>query len=200
MAFCCIFVPNFLLQAAIRCEPALWESPAALTDGTPLSLRVIAATKEALRRGVCLGMPQADATQISGLRFQSRSALLEQTAHEALLDIGWSISPQIEDTAADTILLDVSRPRPSVPLPKAHRRMSDGTRAGLRFAATGCDCAQCGCRMACRARFYRHHRDRARRRGCISGALARGRSGCCPGNRGDAGALGNLYVRRSRAS
>jgi protein ImuB len=53
-------------------------------------------------------MPQADATQISGLRFYSRSALLEQTAHEALLDVGWSVSPQIEDTAADTILLDVS--------------------------------------------------------------------------------------------
>src|SRR5262249_19842338 len=29
-------------------------------------------------------------------------------AHAALLDLGWAISPRIEDTAADTIVIDVS--------------------------------------------------------------------------------------------
>ena len=30
-----------------------------------------------------------------------------KTAHAALLDIGWSVSPQIEDTAEDAIALDL---------------------------------------------------------------------------------------------
>jgi len=37
-----------------------------------------------------------------------RSPVLEKTAHAALMDLGWSVSPRVEDTAPDTIVLDLA--------------------------------------------------------------------------------------------
>jgi protein ImuB len=108
MPFSSIFVPNFMLQAVVRAEPALQKRAVALTDGNPLSRSIVAANDEALRQGIWLGMPHRNGTQIAGLEFRSRSQLLEETAHAALLDIGWSVSPRMEDTAPDTIILDLS--------------------------------------------------------------------------------------------
>lgn len=66
--------------------------------------------------------------------FTAGQRLLEQTAHEALLDIGWSVSPQIEDTAADTILLDISGLGHLFPSPKlvAERLTERALDCGLR--------------------------------------------------------------------
>jgi protein ImuB len=108
MAFASIFVPNFLLQAAVRAEPALRERGLALIDGNLSLARVVAIDETAAQTGIEMGMTKTDAEQFAGVEIRRRCLEQEKIAHAALLDIGWSISPRIEDTAQDAIVLDVS--------------------------------------------------------------------------------------------
>jgi len=108
MAFASIFVPNFSLQAVVRAEPALGERALALIEGNPPLCSVIAVNEKAARMGIEVGMTKTDAEQFVGAETRPRSPAQETTAHAALLDIGWSVSPRIEDTALDAIVLDLS--------------------------------------------------------------------------------------------
>jgi protein ImuB len=108
MAFASIFVPNFIWQAVVRAEPELRERALALIDGNPPFRKVVAMNEKAARAGIQLGMTKANAEQFTGIAIRARSRVLEKAAHAALLDIGWSISPRIEDTAEDAIALDVA--------------------------------------------------------------------------------------------
>jgi protein ImuB len=108
MAFASIFVPNFLLQAVVRTELALGDRALALIEGNPPLCRVVAASEQAARMGIEIGMTKTDAEQFPGAEIRSRSPAQEKVAHAALLDIGWSVSPRIEDTAQDAIVLDLS--------------------------------------------------------------------------------------------
>jgi protein ImuB len=108
MAFASIFVPNFPLQAVVRAEPALGERALALIEGDPPLCSVIAINEKAARMGIEIGMTKTDAEQFAGTEIRPRSPAQEKTAHAALLDIGWSVSPRIEDTAQDAIVLDLS--------------------------------------------------------------------------------------------
>lgn len=108
MAFACIYVPDFPVQAVVRAEPELRGSAVALLDGTPPLLRVVAANAAALAAGIEPGMTKANAAQFTGIALRPRSPALEKSAHAALLDLGWSVSPRLEDTAPDTILLDLA--------------------------------------------------------------------------------------------
>jgi protein ImuB len=108
MAFASIFVPNFMLQAVVRAEPALRERAMALIDGNPPLCNVVVVNEKAARAGVEIGMTKMNAAQFTGVEIRSRSRVQEKIAHDVLLDIGWSISPRIEDTAQDTIVLDIS--------------------------------------------------------------------------------------------
>jgi len=108
MAFASIFVPNFILQAVVRAEPELRECALALTDGNPPLCKVVTMDEKAARAGIQPGMTKANAEQFTGIAIRVRSQAEEKTAHAALLDIGWSISPRIEDTAEDAIALDVA--------------------------------------------------------------------------------------------
>jgi protein ImuB len=108
MRFASIFVPNFMLQAVIRTEPALRECAIALVDGNPPLCSVVAINEKAAQTGVELGMTKMNAAQFAGLQMRPRSQMQEKIAHAVLLDIGWSVSPRIEDTALDTIVLDLS--------------------------------------------------------------------------------------------
>lgn len=105
MRFACLYAPNFSLQAAWRGEPEMLERPAAVVDGTALCLRVITANEKARHAGVVTGMTQAAAAEISEIR--RRSEAQEQSAHAALLDCARAFSPRVEDTAIDTVLLDL---------------------------------------------------------------------------------------------
>jgi len=53
-------------------------------------------------------MLKTTVTQFLGVEIRMRSLALEKNTHAALLDLGWSISPRIEDTAADTIVVDAA--------------------------------------------------------------------------------------------
>jgi protein ImuB len=77
-------------------------------DGTPPLWSVVAANESALGAGIQLGMAKSQAAQFFAIEIRHRSQPQEKAAHAALLDLGWSISPRVEDTATDTILLDIA--------------------------------------------------------------------------------------------
>ena len=108
MAFCAIFVPNFLLQAVERCEPALRNRPLVLLDGSAPTFRVIAISEQARSLGVILGLTKAAAAEFVGVQIRLRCREQETAAHAALLDAAWSISPRVENTALDIVVLDLA--------------------------------------------------------------------------------------------
>lgn len=108
MAFASIFVPNFIWQAVVRAEPELSERALALIDGNPPLCKVVAINEKAACAGIQLGMTKTNVEQFADVAIRARSRAQEKTAHAALLDIGWSISPRIEDTAQDAIVLDAA--------------------------------------------------------------------------------------------
>src|SRR5271170_1821662 len=113
MAFAAIHVANFMVQAVLRAEVDLRdevgvrERAVALVDGTAPLIHVVAANDAAWRAGIQLGMAQTQA-QLCGVEIRRRSRAQEKAAHAALLDLGWSMSPRIEDHAQDTILADLA--------------------------------------------------------------------------------------------
>jgi protein ImuB len=68
---------------------------------------VIAANELAQRIGIELGMARTLAEEFENVMIRLRSRVQEKAAHAALLDLGWSVSPRVEDTAPDTIVLDL---------------------------------------------------------------------------------------------
>jgi protein ImuB len=108
MAFASIFVPHFMLQAVVRTDPALRECALVLIDGDPPSSSVVAVNERAAQMGIEPGMAKANAAQFAGVEIRPRSRTQEGIAHAALLDIGWSVSPRIEDAAEDAIVLDLA--------------------------------------------------------------------------------------------
>ncbi len=108
MAFASIYVPDFSIQAVVRAEPALRQQPVALIDGCPPLERVVAINEAAARAGLDLGMTKSQALQFRSIAIRLRSRVQEEAAHAALLDLGWSVSPRVEDTAADSIVADLT--------------------------------------------------------------------------------------------
>jgi len=132
MAFACIHIPDFLLQAAVRCDPVSRRPLAgdalrgprsyrggralALLQGEPPLCRVTAASAAAMRAGIEIGMAEAQARilgraqveQFAGVEIRRRSPEQKRNAHAALLDLGGSFSPHVEDTAPDSIVLDLA--------------------------------------------------------------------------------------------
>lgn len=106
MAFASIHVPEFPVQAVVRAEPELRGRPVALIEGNPPLCRIVAANISALSAGIELGMTKSQAADFPAVEIRPRSLALEKSAHAALLDLGWSVSPHLEDTSPDTILLD----------------------------------------------------------------------------------------------
>jgi len=108
MAFASIYVPQFMVQAVLRTEPQLRAGALALVDGTPPLVRVIDANDSAWRVGIQMGMAKSQVAQFLGVEIRNRSQSKEAAAHAALLDLGRSVSPRMENTAADTIVLDLA--------------------------------------------------------------------------------------------
>ena len=108
MSFAAIHIPDFIVQAVVRGEVALRERAVAIVEGTPPLWSVVAANRRAAQVGIELGMAKSQAAQFTGVEIRHRSPAQEKTTHEALLDLGWSVSPRVEDTAPDTIVLDLA--------------------------------------------------------------------------------------------
>ena len=105
--FAAIYIPDFLLQSVIRANPALGDAPLVLFGGSPPLWSVVAADPSAFAAGIQLGMTKAQVAQFLGVQICPRSEALEKSAHAALLDAAWSISPRVEDTAPDAVVLDL---------------------------------------------------------------------------------------------
>jgi protein ImuB len=108
MSFAAIHIPDFIVQALVRGELALRERAVAIVEGAPPLWSVGAANPRALQIGIELGMAKSQAAQFTAVEIRHRSPAQEKAAHEALLDLGWSISPRVEDTAPDTIVIDIA--------------------------------------------------------------------------------------------
>ena len=106
--FACIYIPNFAVAAALRAEPELQDRPLAIFEGKPPLEKLIAVNENAKGLGSAPGMTKAQAELCSELALRPRSSLLESSAHAALLDCAQSFSPCVEDSASDTLLLDLS--------------------------------------------------------------------------------------------
>ncbi|HEV2492525.1 MAG TPA: DNA polymerase Y family protein [Terriglobia bacterium] len=106
--YACIHVPDFPLQALARHEPALHSRLAAVVQGTPPLCAVIVANAPARALGVAPGMTRMEVAPLPSLEIRHRSSAEESSAHAALLDLGFSISPRVEDTARDTVVLDLA--------------------------------------------------------------------------------------------
>jgi protein ImuB len=108
MAFASIHVPDFLVQAVVRARAHLRFSAIALVDGVPPLVKVIAASPAALEAGIQIGMQKSQAEQFTAVEIYNRSPSSEKAAHDAMLDLGWSISPRVEDHAPHEIAVDLA--------------------------------------------------------------------------------------------
>jgi protein ImuB len=104
----CLHVPLFPLAARLRSEPELAGEIVAVFEGNGSAARVVAASRPARKAGLRAGMSMAQARGIlPALIARGRDPGSEASAHEALLETGWSLSPRVEDAAADLVFADV---------------------------------------------------------------------------------------------
>jgi protein ImuB len=108
MPFACIFVPDFPVEAVLRFEPELRAQAVAVLEGKPPLQKIFALNEKARRTGIDLGMTKLQVEACTYLALRSRSSAHETAAHAALLDCAHSFSPVVEDTAFDTLVLDLA--------------------------------------------------------------------------------------------
>src|SRR5215471_10528697 len=109
MLFGCIHAPDFLVQAALRRNPASFLSQAAaILDGPESLLKVIACNELARAAGVAIGMTKLQAESCSEVLLENRDREQEDSAQAALLDCGYRFSPRLESTAHGTVILDLT--------------------------------------------------------------------------------------------
>jgi len=115
--FAVLFIADFALHAVLRTESAPADRPAALFAGTGKKSVVLAATTSARATGVEPGMtaPQAVA-RCPDLVIRSPAPAAEAEALAALLAVGFTLGPLIEDTAPGVCTIDLkgaaARPEP----------------------------------------------------------------------------------------
>src|SRR5579872_462638 len=108
MPFACIFVPDFPVEAIVRLQPELREQAVAVLAGNPPLEKICALNEKARSAGIEPGMTKVEAELCPILAIRARSASAETAAHAALLDCAQSFSPIVEDTAGDTVVLDLA--------------------------------------------------------------------------------------------
>jgi protein ImuB len=77
-------------------------------EGKPPLQKVFALNEKARCAGIEAGMTKLQAEICPGLVLRCRSAQQESAAHAALLDCAQAFSPRVEDSAGDTVVLDIS--------------------------------------------------------------------------------------------
>ncbi len=106
--FACIFIPDFPVEAILRFEPELHARAVAVLTGRPPLEKVFALNEKARQAGVEVGATRMQLEAWKELALRTRSQSQEESAHAALLDCAQSFSPEVEDTAPDTILLNLA--------------------------------------------------------------------------------------------
>ena len=137
--YACVYIPDFSVQAVARGDPTLCRRAIAIVDGTAPLLRVVALNNLGRDAGIGLGMTTAQLAQFSSeaaavkVEVRRRSPAQEAAAHVALLDCAYTVSPRLEDAAADTVLLDLTGLERSLGSPEniAHRLGQQASGRGL---------------------------------------------------------------------
>ena len=122
--FACVYVPDFPVEAIVRAEPSLRSRAVAVLEGKPPLTRVVALNERARGIGLEIGMTKLQAAAFSEKAeagnpatqhrrndlavLRQRSPEQEGSAHMALLDVAHAFTPRVEDSAADTVLLDLA--------------------------------------------------------------------------------------------
>ena len=142
MAFACLFVPDFPVQAIVRLEPELREKAVLVLAGAAPLTRVFAANAAARALGVELGMTKVQAEALGEMTWRWRSPTQEATAHRALLDCAWTISPRVEtkfygekEPLPDAVVLDLAGCEKLFGSPEKIAGDLYRTAAGVGFAA-----------------------------------------------------------------
>ena len=107
MSFACIFVPDFPMEALLRTEPELRTQALAVLEGKAPLQKVFAVNENARRAGVSPGITKIQVEACPEIALRARVPLQETSAHSALLDCAQSFSPRVEDSAPETIVLDL---------------------------------------------------------------------------------------------
>jgi protein ImuB len=136
--YVCVYIPDFSVQAVARGDPTLRRRAVAIVDGTAPLLRVIALNEPARTAGIGLGMTAVQVAQLGSgaaakVEVRRRSPAQEVVTHAVLLDCAYTVSPRLEDTAADTVLLDLAGLGRALGSPEkiAHRLAQQGFGLGL---------------------------------------------------------------------
>jgi protein ImuB len=106
--FASIFIPHFPVQALVRNEPELTGQPIVVVDGTPPVLTVVEANAKARAAGIEMGMAKLKVEHFFHVIVRQRSHAQEASAHAALIDCAERFSPRVEDTALDTVVMDLT--------------------------------------------------------------------------------------------
>jgi len=102
-------VPLFPLAARLRSEPELFYEAVAIAEGSGNAAHVVAATRRARKGGIRPGLTLPQARSIMPkLIVRPRDPECERGAQEALLELGESFSPRVEDGGEGIIYLDLS--------------------------------------------------------------------------------------------
>ena len=132
--FCCLFIPDFSAEAILRCEPELRQRAVVVLAGRPPLERVIGMNENARQLGVEMGALKAQLEAWEDLVLRTRSESQENSARAALLDCAQSFSPEVEDTAADAVLLNLAGLEPlfGPPSQMIHRLAERAWQMGLK--------------------------------------------------------------------
>ena len=134
--FAVLHIADFALQAVLRTERTPAGLPAALFSGTGKKSVVIGLNPAARAAGITLGMtaPQAVARSPS-LLIRAPQAAAVAEARAALLAVGFTLSPAIEDTASGICTIDLRGADTAKLPPLIHAALAELARLGLSATA-----------------------------------------------------------------
>jgi len=117
--FAVFFIPKFSLQAALRHEAHLRDTPVALVDDDSAKSKVWQVTAAAETFGVSPGMTPTQAkARCEKMAFRLRSIPQEEAAQEVLLECAYQSAAYIESTASGLCTVDLR----GLPVLKADQR------------------------------------------------------------------------------
>src|SRR6187402_2639636 len=124
--YAALYLPSFRLQAALRLRAdELPQGPVALVDGDEKKSLILEINAAAQRAGVRPGLPVPRALACCGnLLIVLRIPSAETTAHIALMQTAYALSPEVESTAPGLCLLRLRLPPGKEPEKEGHRALA----------------------------------------------------------------------------
>jgi nucleotidyltransferase/DNA polymerase involved in DNA repair len=110
--FATLYLPDFYLQAALRHQPELADTPVALLDDEAKKAVIIQLNAAAQAAGVRVGMtPSQGLARCLQVAIKVRRQAQEKILQEVLLSFAGCLSPFVEDTAPGIATVQFTDPR-----------------------------------------------------------------------------------------